>query len=141
MRGNMASKRKAAIELILKIVSDGNTHEYRDFQAVALQTHVIADENDSAVSNALMWLKQNNPDFIQVRKGEYSLRRYDSEEEMHMQFMSFDDTVDRLTYYMKKLNQFNWRKCSDAEWKEARRKMQVLEKLNGDLDRLLEGKK
>ena len=127
----MVSKRKLAVDCILQIVRDGNIHVFQEFQEEALKKGVINDFDDRAVPNALTWLRQNDPDFIQVKKGEYLLRSANKINfNVEMPLVTFDDVVSRLLFYIEELGEFDWRKCSDAEFKEARRKMDVLKKVD-----------
>lgn len=79
----------------------------------------------------------NNPDFIQVKKGEYLLRSANLKNyNVEFQLEAFDDIVSRLFFYIEELELFDWRKCSDAEFKEARRKLDVLNKLDETIKKI-----
>lgn len=133
----MESKRKQAVNCILQIVRDGKIHVFHEFQKEALKTGVINDYDDRAIPNALTWLKQNNPDFIQVKKGEYLLRSANkNNSNIEKSLGTFDDVVLRLLAYVEELGGFDWRKCSDAEFKEARRKMDVLKKVDASIKKI-----
>lgn len=133
----MVSKRKLAIDCILQIAKDGYIHEFHEFQNEALKNGIIKNFDDKAVPNALLWLKQNNPDFIQVKKGEYLLRSAKLKN-VNVEFSpeAFDDVVSRLLFYVEELGAFDWRKCSDAEFKEARRKLDVLKKVDETIKKI-----
>lgn len=133
----MASKCRLAVECILQIVQDGNIHEYHEFMEKAIKCKVIDSFEDKAVSNALTWLKKNNPDFIQVKKGEYLLRTANIKNiDVDFSLDTFDDVVSRLLIYIRELSGFNWRRCSEAEFKEARRKLDVLNKLEDSIKQI-----
>lgn len=131
------SKRKQATECILKIVRDGEPHEFHEFQEIAMKTGIINDFKDQAVSNALMWLTKNNPDFRKVQKGEYILE-INNKEQMNIEedTNSFDSTVARLMCFIGELDKFDWKRCSEAQFKEARRKMDVLKKLDSSIKKI-----
>lgn len=130
----IVSKCKMAVNCILEVLQDGNIHQFIEFQEKAKKEKVINDYKDRAVPNALTWLKQNNPDFLQVKKGEYLLRSANIKNvDTEYSLDAFDQTVARLLLYIEELNRFNWTKCSDAEFKEARRKLEVLRNVDNSI--------
>lgn len=105
-------------QMILDILSDGKSHEVKEFSQVALDKGYIQDPLDTAVRNSLHQLINKNSNIQRLKKGVYIMTSksyyYQNEEGLAQSLNYISKTIEEITT-------FNWMTCTDTEIAQARK--------------------
>ena len=113
--------------IILKLLSDGNTHSMQEIKDYVLSQNIILDKTSTLIRNILHNLKKEYPNLTNPSRGVYRLLLDENTQNDH--YAELNNSIATIEQTLLECQTFNWYSCSDEELKVARTKVKMLLRL------------